>query len=187
MTHHPDAPSGQPYSPPPWPVEVGPNDPLPPPGTVYHQQFDPNSPPPFPGGTGGGGKKRNWFARHKVLTIIGGVFLLIVIAGVAAGNSADPTPKVALPTATIPPTPTSGPAAFMADVAKVGFGDKDTTDQAFLTVGNKMCEGFNDGVSYGDQVSVLLESDAKPTQVQAETLIRSAVKNLCPEYKPMLP
>jgi hypothetical protein len=72
----------------------------------------------------------------------------------------------------------------MADVSKVGFGNKDTTDQA---VGNKTCEAFNDGVSYGDQVSAYLSTDAKPTQVQAETVIRSAVRNLCPEYAAMLP
>jgi hypothetical protein len=94
MTHHPDAPSGQPYSPPPW-------DHLPPP-----------SPAPG-GGDGGGGKKRNWFARHKILTIIGGVFLLIVIAGVAAGNSADPKPAVQKPITapSMPPLPSEQRAA----------------------------------------------------------------------------
>ena len=165
MTHHPDAPSGQPYSQPPW---------------------DPNRLPPPGGGDGGGGKKRNWLPIALIAAAVLAVVAIGVVLIVGHGDK-NPAPKVALPTVTASPTPVSGPAAFMADVAKVGFGDKDTTDQTFLTVGNKTCEGFNDGISYGDQVSVYLESDAKPTQVQAETLIRSAVKNLCPEYKPMLP
>jgi len=140
---HPDAPSGQPYAPPPWdpnrlpppspPVlktpreweqikgirvadpdgwrsfsQLGPKDfgePL------TEEEFDrrvatstvDHRPPP--GGDGGSGKKK----RRKWPWILGGVFALIVAAGVAAGNTADTAPKVALPTATPAPYPTLPP------------------------------------------------------------------------------
>jgi len=84
---HPDAPSGQPYSAPPW-------DP---------NRLPPPSPPP--GGDGGGGKKKH----RKWPWILGGVFALIVAAGVAAGNNGDTAAKVALPTATPAPYPTLPP------------------------------------------------------------------------------
>jgi hypothetical protein len=97
MTHH-DAPSGQPYSEPPMWERAGT---LPPP-----------TPPPVPnpgiseghGGDGGGGRK-----HRKWPWVLGGVVALIVISGVAAGNSTDPTPQVALPSATQAPYPTPPP------------------------------------------------------------------------------
>src|SRR5690348_3701511 len=106
MTQHPDAPSGQPYSGPP-------EGHLPPPSyehitvdhgpiRMYDEYGHPISRPG--GGDGGGGKK-----HRKWPWIIGGVFLLIVIAGVAAGNSADPAPKVALPSASQAPYPSLPP------------------------------------------------------------------------------
>jgi hypothetical protein len=90
---HPDALSGQPYAPPPW----DPNR-LPPPSP-------PSVPNPVFGGDGGGGGKKH----RKWPWILAGVAALAVSAGVAAGNSADPAPKVALPTATQAPYPTLPP------------------------------------------------------------------------------
>jgi len=150
MTHHPDAPSGQPYSPPPW----DPNR-LPPPSPpvlkapreweqikgirvadpdgwrsfsglgpkdfgepLTEEEFDRRVATstvdhrPAPGGDGGGAKK-----RRKWPWIIGGVFLLIVIVGVAAGNSADPTPKVALPSASQAPYPSLPPEQKAANAS----------------------------------------------------------------------
>ena len=111
MTHHPDAPSGQPYSGPP-------EGHLPPPPSYDHITVDhgpirmydeyghPISRP------GGGGKK-----HRKWPWIIGGVFLLIVIAGVATGNSANPTPKVGLPSATQAPYPSLPPEQKAANAS----------------------------------------------------------------------
>jgi len=114
MTHHPDAPSGQPYSGPP-------EGHLPPPSyehitvdhgpiRMYDERGNPISRPG--GGDGGGGKK-----HRKWPWIIGGVFLLIVIAGVAAGNSADPAPKVALPSASQAPYPSLPPEQKAANAS----------------------------------------------------------------------
>lgn len=108
--------------------------------------------------------------------------LLLVLAG-CGGGGPGPTPS---PTAATT-SPASGPAAFLADVDATGFGKKDTADPAFVDVGNVACQGLASGVSYGQQVSAFVTSDAGPSQRQAEVLVRSAVANLCPEYRSMLP
>jgi hypothetical protein len=110
--------------------------------------------------------------------------LLFLAACSGGGNRPSPTPS---PTPASTTTPTSGPQVFIADISAAGFGDKDTSDPAFLAVGNTACQGLAAGVSYGQQVQAFVESDAKPTQAQAETLVRSAVANLCPENAGMLP
>ena len=56
------------------------------------------SPPPPPEPP----RKRNWFARHKILTGLGAVFALIVVVGVAAGSAINNTTTVTAPA----PTPT---------------------------------------------------------------------------------
>lgn len=118
--------------------------------------------------------------------IIGGMrllprlFLVVSSAVALAGCGGNPAPAPA-------PTASPGPAAFLADVRTAGFGSKDATDPDFVNVGNTACQGLADGVSYGQQVTAFVESDAHPSQQQAETLVRSAVRNLCPEQAGMLP
>jgi hypothetical protein len=103
------------------------------------------------------------------------------LSGASAGGGVEsPTPT---------PTPAAGPAAFLADIRRVGFGDKETEgyDTKWLNVGNQACMGMQTGLSYGQAVQAYLETPAKPTQEQAETMARSAIKNLCPEYAAKLP
>jgi hypothetical protein len=115
---------------------------------------------------------------------IAALLLLASLTACSSGGKADPTSS---PTAAATTTVATGPQAFLADISRSGFGMKDTHDPAFVNVGNTACQGLADGVSYGQQVQAFTESDAKPTAAQAETLVRSAVRNLCPEYQAMLP
>lgn len=121
--------------------------------------------------------------RHRAAGVLAAAVLLLAACG-GGGSEPSPTPS---PTAAATTTPASGPDAFLADITAAGFGDKDTSDPAFLQVGNTACQGLADGISYGQQVQAFVESDAKPTPQQAETLVRSAVRNLCPEKSAMLP
>jgi ABC-type glycerol-3-phosphate transport system substrate-binding protein len=95
--------------------------------------------------------------RTKALGLAVTMSAGLLLSACGSGGKADPTPS---PTAAATTTVTTvtGPQAFLADVAATGFGEKDAS-----------------------------ESDAKPTQAQAEALVRSAVANLCPEYQAMLP
>lgn len=116
--------------------------------------------------------------------------VVLALAGCGGGGSttaaAPSTPTVSTPAPTY--TPPTGPEAFANDLAMVGFGSKDTSDPGFLALGNQTCQAFQDGsVSFGSQVQAYVESDAKPTLAQAENLVRSAVRNLCPEQATMLP
>lgn len=123
--------------------------------------------------------------NHRTIVMSAAVAVMISACSAGPGDAAS-TPSPAAPAVTTT-TPAPGPDAFLADVAKSGFGNKDETDPAFISVGNQTCEAFNDGVSYGDQLTAYETSDANPTQVQADVVIRSAVRNLCPEYANMLP
>jgi Host cell surface-exposed lipoprotein len=108
MTHHPDAPSGQPYSPPPWDQNR-----LPPPSPWPGPQFSENHPNRAePGGDGGGGKK-----HRKWPWIVGGIAVLAVIGGIAGGNSADTPPKVAAPAASQAPYPSLPPEQKAANAS----------------------------------------------------------------------
>lgn len=126
--------------------------------------------------------------RTKALGLAMPALVLVLLTAGCGGGGDDPTPSptTAAPT-TVATTPSTGPQAFLDDVAAAGFGTKDATDPAFTSVGNTACQGLADGVSYGQQVQAFVESDAKPTQAQAETLVRAAVRELCPEHAGMLP
>ncbi|MGW3745803.1 hypothetical protein ACWD62_35875 [Streptomyces sp. NPDC005146] len=53
------------------------------------QQPYPGGPAGYPGGPVPPQQKKSWFARHKALSIVGGVFLFFVIVGIAAGGGDD--------------------------------------------------------------------------------------------------
>lgn len=54
-----------------------------------HQQPYPGAPAGYPGGPVPPPQKKSWFARHKALSIVGGVFLFFVVVGIAAGGGDD--------------------------------------------------------------------------------------------------
>lgn len=73
----------------------------------------------------------------------------------------------AVTAATTPTTVAAGPPAFLAEVKRMEFGDKDFSagpDDALLSLGNTVCEGLSDsGLNFGRVVQGLTQSDAHPT------------------------
>lgn len=80
---------------------TSPTTPINPPGQPYTGWTPPEQPP-----------RRNWFARHKILTGVGAAFLLFTGIGVAAGGgdggggtAAAPSPSAEVVQPTMPPVP----------------------------------------------------------------------------------
>lgn len=98
MNAHPTPPAGG------TPEQPGPNPAQPYPGQPYPGQPAPGQ--PYSGQPVGGPAappeqpKRNWFARHKVLTGIGVVIALIVVGSALGGGGDDDAPSAAKTTAT---------------------------------------------------------------------------------------
>ncbi len=67
-------------------------------------------------------KDKNWFARHKILSIVLAVVILGSIAGAASSNSSPTTPPVNTPTEQAAPKPKEEPKW---DVEKVYTNIKD--------------------------------------------------------------
>jgi hypothetical protein len=85
----------------------------------------------------------------------------------------------------------AGPPAFLAEVRAMDFGDKDmasASDDALLEVGNMVCEGLGEqNLDFGRVVQVIVQTDAHPTTEQSSTLVKSAVRNLCPQHSTLVP
>ena len=83
---------------------------------------DPSQPDPVMGGDGGGGRKRSWFARHKILTALlalVALFLVFAVIGAIAGPGPS-APAVALPTASqVQPAPPAPKPSTQPSVAPV--------------------------------------------------------------------
>jgi hypothetical protein len=119
------------------------------------------------------------------------VLLLALLAGCGGGGhtAAKPSPSVS-PSATVSASPQAGPDEFVAEARQQAFGNADfagSPAESVLEVGRTVCDGFDQGLSYGRVVQGLVTSNAKPRQDQAEELTRTAVKNLCPENTASLP
>jgi hypothetical protein len=118
--------------------------------------------------------------------------VLVLVAAGCGGNGDDKqaqsAPTTAAPTSTTSPAP--GLPAFLADVRKAGLGTKDLdaadNQAAIIKLGNTMCDGIGD-FGYGKVVEVVQTSNAHPTPEQASEFVRSAVTNLCPEHRDLLP
>lgn len=134
-------------------------------------------------------------AHHEAPDSGGGIGTGGGTRGLRGGGTTSPAaPPTGAPATSATPaqsatssSPSAGADRFAADLERTGFGQKDTSDPAFIRVGNGVCTGLNDGVSYGNLVQGLAESVAKPTRRQAENFMRSSVENLCPEYASRLP
>ncbi|GAA3483267.1 hypothetical protein [Streptomyces yanii] len=68
------------------------------------------APAGYPGGPIPPQQKKSWFARHKVLTAVGGVFAFLVIVGIAAGGGDDSTSKTSDTAASTPAKTDAKPA-----------------------------------------------------------------------------
>ena len=71
------------------------------------------------------------------------------------------------------------------------FGTKDLAAASageLLRLGRVVCDGLGiEGVDFRRVVKRLVESEAHPTTVEAAALVRTAVRNLCPEHASAVP
>jgi Protein of unknown function (DUF732) len=85
----------------------------------------------------------------------------------------------------------AGPAAFVAEARAMGFGTKDlasASERELLQLGKVVCDGLGiKGVGFRRVVGRLVQSDACPTPAEATVLVRSAVRNLCPQHAGAIP
>lgn len=110
-------------------------------------------------------------------------------------TSSSATTSTAVVTPTPQPTTTTtqaGPAAFVAWAKTAALGDRDPSqvdDADLLSIGNKACGVIATQPSFGEAVQVMTEAlkDLKTNASEMDAWFRSAVINLCPQYKSMLP
>ena len=125
-----------------------------------------------------------WLKSHAVL-----VGLLALLGAGCGGGDNDDTAHI--PTSTAPSVTTAGPAAFVTEARAMPFGTKDlaaASDGELLRVGKLVCDGLGiHGLDYGRVVQRLVQSDACPTPAQASALVKSAVRNLCPQHANAIP
>lgn len=88
-------------------------------------------------------------------------------------------------------TATTGPVAFVAQARAMTFGTKDlaaASDGELLRLGKVVCDGLGiEGLGFRRVVERLVQSEARPTTTEATGFVRSAVRNLCPEYASAVP
>jgi hypothetical protein len=113
------------------------------------------------------------------------VVLLGVLALPGAGCSQQSANSAADATTTSLSTATPRPAAFVAQARAMSFGTKDlaaASDGELLRLGKVVCDGLGiEGLGFGRVVQRLVQSEARPTTAEATALVRSAVRNLCPQ------
>jgi hypothetical protein len=95
----------------------------------------------------------------------------------SANSTADATTSLS--------TATAAPAAFVAEARAMSFGTKDlaaASDGELLRLGKVVCDGLGiEGLGFGRVVQRLVQSEARPTTTEANALVRSAARNLCPQ------
>ncbi len=83
-------------------------------------------------------------------------------------------------------TTTAGPGRFIAEVRVMSFGTRDlaaASDEDLLRLGMVVCDGLGiESLGFRRVVQRLVQSEAHPTTTEATTLVRSAVRNLCPQH-----
>jgi Protein of unknown function (DUF732) len=88
-------------------------------------------------------------------------------------------------------TATTGSVAFVAQARAMTFGTKDlaaASDGELLRLGKVVCDGLGiEGLGFRRVVERLAQSEARPTTTEATGFVRSAVRNLCPEYASAVP
>jgi hypothetical protein len=111
--------------------------------------------------------------------------LLSLLTAPAAGCSTERDDSTADAT-TSSSMATAGPGPFVAEARAMTFGTKDlaaASDEELLRLGKVVCDGLGiEGLGFGRVVQRLVQSEAHPTTAEARALVRSAVRNLCPEH-----
>lgn len=131
---------------------------------------DPASPSPG-ASTPAEGPRTNWFARHKVLTVLGAVVVVIVVASVAASlgaRSAEPT-SAAPTSAHEPSAPGSAPEPAPSEEEAPGIGSPVTSGDLEFTV-TKVAEA---GTHIGSDI---LGADAQGRYVTATVRVANVSK-----------
>jgi hypothetical protein len=122
-----------------------------------------------------------WLARYVAL--LGLLALPSMGCGKETNNTTDAT--------TTTSTATTGPVAFVAQARAMTFGTKDlaaASDGELLRLGKVVCDGLGiEGLGFRRVVARLVQSEARPTTTEATGFVRSAVRNLCPEYASAVP
>jgi Protein of unknown function (DUF732) len=134
----------------------------------------------------GGNARREgarWFKQYVVP-----VGLLALLGAGCSEASNDDTAAVSTTSAS---ATVAGPATFVAEARAMGFGSKDlasASDRELLQLGRVVCDGLGiKGLGFRRVVQRLVQSDACPTTAEATALVRSAVRNLCPEHAGAIP
>jgi hypothetical protein len=118
-----------------------------------------------------------WLIKHVVL--------LSLLTALAAGCSAerDDSTADATPSSSVA---TLGPGPFVAEAREMTFGIKNlaaASNGELLRLGTVVCDGLGiEGLGFRRVVQRLMQSEAHPTTTEARALVRSAVRNLCPEH-----
>jgi hypothetical protein len=124
-----------------------------------------------------------WLRKHAVP-----LGLLVLVGAGCGGESNDETSDA---TTTSSSLTMARPAAFVAEARAMTFGTKDlaaASDGELLRLGQVVCDGLAiEGVGYGRVVQRLVQSDARPTTVEARALVKSAVRTLCPARASTVP
>lgn len=118
-----------------------------------------------------------WLMKHAVLLSL----LSLVSAGCGQVRSNGATDAT-----TTSSTPTAGPGRYIAEVRAMSFGTRDlaaASDEDLLRLGMVICDGLGiEGLGFRRVVQRLVQSEAHPTTTEATALVRSAVRNLCPQH-----
>ncbi|MEV2259182.1 hypothetical protein AB0J13_11040 [Streptomyces anulatus] len=97
--------------------------------TAWGQQPHQGAPGGYPGGPVPPQQQKSWVARHKALTIVGGVFAFLIVIGIAAGGGEDPADTKADTVATAPDKADAKPAAKDKEPAKDEEADKPAAEK----------------------------------------------------------
>ena len=123
--------------------------------------------------------------RAAVRWLMKYVALLGVLALPGAGCSKENNNNTAETTTSSSPA-TTRPGPFLAEVRAMSFGTKDlsaASDGELFRLGKVVCDGLGiEGLGARRVIQRLVQSEARPTSIEATAFVRSAVRNLCPKY-----
>jgi hypothetical protein len=123
-----------------------------------------------------------WLARYVALLGV------LTLPGAGCSQQSNSTADA---TATSSSTAPARSTAFIAEARAMSFGTKDlaaASDGELLRLGRVVCDGLGiEALGFRRVVQRLVRSEAHPTTTEATALIRSTVRNLCPEHAGAVP
>jgi Protein of unknown function (DUF732) len=123
-----------------------------------------------------------WLARY--VDLLG----VLTLPGAGCSQQSNSTADAATTASSTAPARST---AFVAEARAMSFGTKDlagASDGELLRLGRVVCDGLGiEGLGFRRVVRRLVRSEAHPTTTEATALIRSAVRNLCPEHASAVP